>query len=140
MLAMIITFIIGNLKDYLMKQLILLKHLIMEYFICYDFNKIRVKLDGGYLTQDQATILHGGIVSIYIVYEISKKVHISNYLTLENCLFGTAKLTKNGDIDKYGYSGYGIGFDRYGPFFISWHWIRQKYNFWSRFLFINNDR
>ena len=90
----------------------------MEYFICYDFNKIRVKLDGGYLTQDQATILHGGIVSIYIVYEISKKVHISNYPTLENCLFGTAKLTKNGDIDKYGYSGYGIGFDRYGHFLL----------------------
>ena len=31
--------------------------------------------------------------------------------TLKNCLFGAVTLTKNADIDKYGYSGYGIGFD-----------------------------
>ena len=29
-LVMVITFVIGNLKDFLMKELILLKHLIME--------------------------------------------------------------------------------------------------------------
>ena len=28
----------------------------------------------------------------------------------------TVTLTKNADIDKYGYSGYGIGFDRRGSF------------------------
>ena len=33
-----------------------------------------------------------------------------------NCLFGVVTLTKNADIDKYGYSGYGIGFDRKGRF------------------------
>ena len=32
--------------------------------------------------------------------------------TPKNCLFGVVTLTKNTDIDKYGYSGYGIGFDR----------------------------
>ena len=32
-------------------------------------------------------------------------------ITLENCLFGAVKLTKNADIDTYKYSGYGIGFD-----------------------------
>ena len=31
-------------------------------------------------------------------------------------MFGSVKLTKNPDIDKYKYSGYGIGFDRKGPF------------------------
>ena len=30
---------------------------------------------------------------------------------LENYVFGAVKLTKNADIDKYGYFGYGIGFD-----------------------------
>ena len=35
-----------------------------------------------------------------------------NYPTLNNCLFGAVTLTKNAAIDKYGYSGYGIGFDR----------------------------
>ena len=28
-----------------------------------------------------------------------------------NCLFGSVKLTKNADLDKYKYSSYGIGFD-----------------------------
>ena len=32
--------------------------------------------------------------------------------TLESCLFGALILAKNADIDTYGYSGYGIGFDR----------------------------
>ena len=32
--------------------------------------------------------------------------------TLKNCLFGAVTLTQNSDIDKYGYSGYGIAFDR----------------------------
>ena len=27
-------------------------------------------------------------------------------------MFGSVKLTKNADVDKYRYSGYGIGFDR----------------------------
>ena len=35
---------------------------------------------------------------------------------LVNCLFGAVSLTKNADIDKYKYSGYGIGFDRHGRF------------------------
>ena len=36
--------------------------------------------------------------------------------TIKNCLFGAVSLTKNADIDKYRYSGYGIGFDRRGSF------------------------
>ena len=35
---------------------------------------------------------------------------------MKNCLFGAVTLTKNADIDKYGYSGYGIGFDRRSSF------------------------
>ena len=56
------------------------------------------------------------MVNIYIVYEITKRNSISDYPTLENCLFGSVKLTKNPDIDMYKYSGYGIGFDRQGKF------------------------
>ena len=36
--------------------------------------------------------------------------------TLKNCLFGAVILTKNADIDKYKYSGYGIGVDRRSSF------------------------
>ena len=32
--------------------------------------------------------------------------------TLKNCFFGAVRLTKIADIDRYGYSGYGVGFDR----------------------------
>ena len=33
-----------------------------------------------------------------------------------NCLFGAISLSKNADVDKCKYSGYGIGFDRHGLF------------------------
>ena len=39
-----------------------------------------------------------------------------NDRTLKNCLFGAVTLTKNADIDKYKYSGYGIGFHRRSSF------------------------
>ena len=35
---------------------------------------------------------------------------------IKNYLFGAVTLTKNADIDKYRYSGYGIGFDRRSSF------------------------
>ena len=82
----------------------------------YDINKIRVGFDGGCLKQDQGIIPFNGIVNIYIVYEITNNFNISNNPTLENCLFEAVKLTKNADIGKYGYSGYGIGFYRHGSF------------------------
>ena len=37
----------------------------------------------------------------------------------KNSLFGAVTLTKNADINKYGYSGYGIGFDRRSSFSFS---------------------
>ena len=82
----------------------------------YYGTKTRVDFNGGCLKQDKVTLNHGKVVNIYIVYEISKRINISDYLTLENCLFGASSLTKNADIDKYKYFGYGIGFDRHGSF------------------------
>ena len=58
-------------------------------------------------------------MNIYIIYEISKSINISDYLTLENCLFGAVSLNGNADIDTYGYSGYGIGFDKHGRFSLN---------------------
>ena len=82
----------------------------------YYGTKTRVEFNGSCLKQDKVTFNHGKVVNIYIVYEISKSINISDYPTLENCLFGAVSLTKKADIDKYGYSGYGIGFDSYGSF------------------------
>ena len=76
----------------------------------------RIKFNGSCLEQDKVIFNHGKVVNIYIVYEISKSINISDYLTLENYLIGAVTLTKNADIDRYGYSGYEIGFDRHGSF------------------------
>ena len=51
------------------------------------------------------------IVSIYIVYELIGSSTHSDDLTLKKCWFGAVSLSKNADVDKYKYSGYGIGFD-----------------------------
>ena len=78
--------------------------------------KIRVKFNGNCLKQDKITYTHGKVVNIYIVYKIFSYSYRDDYPTLKNCLFGAVTLTKNTDIDKYKYSGYGIGFDKKGSF------------------------
>ena len=54
---------------------------------------------------------HGKVVNIYTVYELGASSTHNNDPTLKKFLFSEVTLTKNADIDKYGYSGYGIGFD-----------------------------
>ena len=82
--------------------------------------KIRVRFSRSCLKQGKSTYTHGKIVNIYIVYEINKKDNTkSSDSTLENCLFVAVTLTKTVNIDKYGYSGYGIGFDRKSSFTFS---------------------
>ena len=87
----------------------------------YIGNTVRVKFVGSCLKQDKTTFIHTKTVNIYIINEIS----VSNrgyknydYPTLENCLLDAARLTKNADVDKYKYSGYGIGFERRGNFLV----------------------
>ena len=82
----------------------------------YYGTKARVKLNESCLKQDKVTYNHGKVVNIYIVYEISKSIDITDYPTLENCIFGEVTLTKNADIDKSKYSGHRTGFDRHGSF------------------------
>ena len=67
------------------------------------------------LKQDKITYKHGPTVNIYTVYKLTPKDNAEG-VTLENCLLSAVKLPKNADIDKYKYSGYGIGFDSKGRF------------------------
>ena len=53
---------------------------------------------------------------MYIVYELSASSSHGNDPTLKIFLFGAVTLTKNTDIDKYGYSCYEIEFDRKSSF------------------------
>ena len=68
----------------------------------YGMSKFRTKFDGSFLSRFPPTIPHGNIVNTYIVYEITSDYKNINYPTLGNFLFGSVKLTKNADIDKYG--------------------------------------
>ena len=87
--------------------------------INYYGGKVRSKFTGSVLQQKRVTYSHKKVVNIYVVYEITNFHGINNYPTLTNALFGAVKLTKNGDIDEYKYSGYGIGFDGKGFYSIS---------------------
>ena len=66
--------------------------------------------------QPKFTYTHKTIVNIYIVYELGASASNDNDPTFRNFLFAVVTLTKNSDIDKYGYSYYGIGFDRRSSF------------------------
>ena len=74
--------------------------------------KTRIKFYGSCLQQPKVSYTHGTIVNIYIVYELGASSSSNNDPTLKDCLFGAVTLTKNADIDKCGYPGYGIGFNK----------------------------
>ena len=78
--------------------------------------KIRAKFTGSCLKQSETSYNHGKIVNIYIVFELGASGSNNGDSTIKNCLFSTVILTKNADIDKYGYPGYEIGFDRRSSF------------------------
>ena len=84
--------------------------------LSYNGTKIRVQFTGSCLKQPKFTFTHKKIVNIYIVYELGASTFHSSDPTIKNCLFGAVTLTKNADIEKYKYSGYGIGLDRRSSF------------------------
>ena len=66
------------------------------------------------LQPNNLTYDYGSRVNICILYELGDSSSNDSDPTLKKCLFGAVTSTKNADIYKYGYSGYGIGFDRRG--------------------------
>ena len=45
--------------------------------------------------------------------------NLNTDFALDNCLFGSVKLNRNADLDKYKYSGYGIEFDSRSQFLFT---------------------
>ena len=78
----------------------------------YVNDKLRLKFEGSCLAQTKVTYTHKNIVNIYIVSETGATTRNSFDLKLINGLFGAVTLVKNPDINKFGYTGYGIGFHR----------------------------
>ena len=66
------------------------------------------------------------------IFKYSKYLHLVllaltiMILNRKKCLSGAVTLTKNAVIDKYGYSGYGIGFDRRSSFSFPGGWFGQN--------------
>ena len=82
----------------------------------YYGTKTKIKFTGSCLKQSSHILTHKKVVNIYIVYELAASSSHTSDPTTKNCLFGAVTLTKNADIEKYKYSGYGIGFDRRSSF------------------------
>ena len=86
----------------------------------YYGSKVRVKFNKDCLKQpNNLTYDYDSRVNIYNVYELGASSSNDSDPTLKNCLFGAVTLAKNADIEKDGYSGYGIRFDRRKSFSVS---------------------
>ena len=51
-----------------------------------------------------------------MTYKLRKRTNSNPDMTLENCIFGAVKITKDVNTSNYNYSGYGIGFDARNSF------------------------
>ena len=104
----------------------------------YNGTKRKVQFTGSCLNQPKFTFTHKKVVNIYIVNELGASSSQSSDPTIKNCLFGAVTLTKNADIGKYKYSGYGIGFDRRSSFsFPGGGFGQNVLIFLSRYEFFN---
>ena len=83
-----------------------------------DDGRINVKLTGNYFVQTKVIIPNSDkIVNIYVVYMFDPIASTRNSdFAIQNALFGQVNVTKNADISKNKYEGYGLCFDEGGTF------------------------
>ena len=71
------------------------------------------------------------VINLYISYTLGSQLrNLNTDFTLDNCLFGSVKLNKNADLDKYKYTGYGIGLILVQNFYLQVEAMEKKI-FWS---------
>ena len=65
------------------------------------------------LTTSNDHVINDNVINIYIVYKLDPIAtsRDTTTFTIQNSLFGAMQITKNADISKYNYKGYGICFD-----------------------------
>ena len=104
---------VDNTKNILLSKS---KGLSDEYRILEYIDKNMFLLfNGSCLIKQHEFTFNKKTVNIYITYDLDS--NFNNFEpTLENCLFGEIKITKNSDMSKYNYSGYGIVFNSKGTF------------------------
>ena len=54
---------------------------------------------GDYLKEDEAKSKYKKIINIYIVFDLQSSPNYNSDFTLENCLFGAVRVTKNTDTE-----------------------------------------
>ena len=75
-----------------------------------------INFTGHYLIKNNISIPKK-VMNLYIPNTLGPQLrNLNTDFTLGNCLFGSVKLTKNADLDKYKYCGYGIRFDSRSKF------------------------
>ena len=75
-----------------------------------------LKCNNSVVVQNSSSSLYGNfMLTLFIVYELNKwPRNPTNNITLENCLFGIVKLTRNKEKTKFSHTGPEIAFDRKG--------------------------
>ena len=65
------------------------------------------------MTTSNDHVINDNVINIYIVYKLDPIATSRDTatFTIQNSLFGAMQITKNADISKYNYKGYGICFD-----------------------------
>ena len=65
------------------------------------------------LTTSNDHVINDNVINIYIVYKLDPIAtsRDTTTFTIQNSLFGVMQITKNADISKHNYKGYGICFD-----------------------------
>ena len=104
-----------------------------------DDGRINVKLTGNYFVQTKVIIPNSDkIVKIYVVYMLDPIISTRNTdFTIQNALVGAVNVTKNADITKNKYEGYGFCFDEAGTFSKG---NINSVNFWSSRMFFDACR
>ena len=98
--------------------------------------KIPVKYGKSCLKQEKTAFEHGAVLNLYIVYEINLwPYNVQAEFTIENCLFGAIRVTKNVDKNKFESSGYGIGFEPHPSF-----WFTNGNRFRSSSTHVDNKK
>ena len=76
-----------------------------------EHGKLNVAFSRIFLKQTKVAYNHGTVINIYIVYKLQKRTVSNPDFTVQNALFGAAKITKDPNTSHYKYSGFSICFD-----------------------------
>ena len=106
-----------NISDYYSMNGI--KNTKNEASILKNDEKMYVYLKGSHLQQNNVLttnndhVINDNVINIYIVYKLDPIAtgRDTTTFTIQNSLFGAMQITKNADVNKYNYKGYGICFD-----------------------------